>query len=379
MDESLAAVGARIRSLMPLGMSQRVLAVRTGMKPDALSRALNGQRGFSTTELARVAEELGADLYWLVTGNEDPHRVRIAARHSWDQNLRVSTNPGRSTDDEVLAHVVHIYSVAFPDGPPAGPPLPDSAVRMREVLGADFVGKFAAVAEERLGVDVVRVSGLTTDYSLTIGARAVVLLATTPSWFRSNWSLAHELAHLALGHHGDTAEPAEREEAPANRFAAELLLPREVILQGNWQHMDERGLANFLWRTGVSTAALKNRLDVLRVQVSSRVAAAMQESTPRLIRAHADAPACVQSVIVRQQRSSARRFPSTVVDALQSRVEIGAASPRDLAWVLDVPIDEIDFPEPDDEQLAEAYAERLQDRPSTADLKRWAAGSRQAG
>ena len=227
---------------MPSGMSQRLLAAQAGMKPDALSRALNGQRGFSSAELARIAEELDANLYWLATGNENPHRVQIAARHSWDANRRVSTNPGRSRDDEILAQVVDVYNEAFPDGPPPSVSLTDRVAHIREMLGEDFVRTFGAVVENRLGVDVVRLPGLTTDYSLTIGSRAVVLLATTPSWFRSNWSLAHELAHLALGHHNATAEPTEKDEAPANRFAAELLLPKDAVERERWECMDERGL-----------------------------------------------------------------------------------------------------------------------------------------
>lgn len=369
------AVGDRIRSLMPSGMSQRQLADQAGMKPDALSRALNGQRGFSSTELARIADELGADLYWLATGHEDPRRVQIAARHSWDPDRRVSTNPGRSRDDAILAQVVEVYNAALPEGPPPSEQLPDDPARMRDVLGADFVRTFGAAVEARLGVDVVRLPGLTTDYSVTIGPRAVVLLATTPSWFRSNWSLAHELAHLALGHHSGNAEPAEKDEGPANRFAAGLLLPQDLIEREDWQRMDERRLAGFLWRTGVSTKALKNRLDWLRIQPAPGIASALQESTPKLIRAQAEAVGGTEKVTVRQQDSSARLFPSFVVDALQRRVDAGAASPELLAWALDVPVDEVDFPSPDDEQLADAYARRLEDRPSAADLGKWAATS----
>jgi Zn-dependent peptidase ImmA (M78 family)/transcriptional regulator with XRE-family HTH domain len=380
MDETLVAVGDRIRSLMPSGMSQRQLAGQAGMKPDALSRALNGQRGFSSTELARIAEELGADLYWLATGNEDPRRVQIAARHNWDPERRVSSNPGRSYDDAILAQVIEVYNAAFPEGPPASEPLPDEPARMRDVLGDDFVQTFGAVVEARLGVDVVRLPGLTTDYSLSIGSRAVVLLATTPSWFRSNWSLAHELAHLALGHHSGTAEPAEQDEAPANSFAAELLLPRDLVEREDWQRMDERRLAGFLWRTGISALALKTRLDRLRIKPAPSITAAMKETTPKLIRAHAEVAGGTEKVAVRQQGSSARVFPSAVLDALQHRVDAGRVSPEYLAWALDVPVDEIDFPAPDDEQVADAYARRLEDRPSAADLEKWvAANNRLAG
>ncbi|NEW33895.1 ImmA/IrrE family metallo-endopeptidase [Nocardia cyriacigeorgica] len=375
MDEKLVAVGDRIRSRIPSGMSQRQLADQAGMKPDALSRALNGQRGFSSAELARIADELGADLYWLATGHEDPRRVQIAARHSWDPDRRVSMNPGRVHDDEILAQVVEVYNAALPEGPPPSEKLPDDPGRMREILGDDFVRTFGAAVEARLGVDVVRLPGLSTDYSITIGPRAVVLLATTPSWFRSNWSLAHELAHLALGHHSGNAEPAEKDEAPANRFAAELLLPQDLIDREDWQRMDERQLAGFLWRTGVSSKALKNRLDWFRIQPAPGIVSALRESTPKLIRAQAQVVGGTEKVTVRQQDSSTRLFPSLVVDALQRRVDAGTVSPELLAWALAVPVDEIDFLSPDDEQLADAYARRLEDRPSAADLGKWAASN----
>ena len=81
MDRELLAVGERIRASMPNGMRQRELAARVGMTPDALSRALNGQRGFSILELTRISDDLQTGLSWLITGRPDPHKVTFAARH----------------------------------------------------------------------------------------------------------------------------------------------------------------------------------------------------------------------------------------------------------------------------------------------------------
>lgn len=361
---------------MPFGMSQRQLAERVNMKTDALSRALNGQRGFSSVELARVADELDIDLYWLVTGEPDPHRVRIAARHSWDANQRVRINPGRQRDDELLQRVAETYEAAFPKGPSPSAPLPDSAPVMREMLGEHFVRNYGEVVEDRFGVDVIRLPMLSTDYSLSIGSRAIVILTTTPYWFRSNWSLTHELAHFALGHHSGGSEPAESDEAPADQFAADLLLPEDLIIQQDWLQMDERGVAELLWQTGVSTMALKHRLASLGVQVSAEVVGALKQTTPNLIRTNASEEQGVIAgaiqLTVRQQQSAARVFPSVLVDALQRRVESGAVSPEHLAWVLDVPVDELDFPEPDDDSdFVDSYEQVLAARPSQADLEEW--------
>ncbi|MFD4440562.1 helix-turn-helix domain-containing protein [Nocardia sp. NPDC058519] len=378
MDEDLAAVGERIRSRMPAGSSQRSLAELAGMKPDALSRALNGQRGFSSRELARIADEIGADLYWLVTGEQDPRRVGIAARHVWNVDRGVRTNPGRAHDEALLARVEDTYNAAFPDGPPSSEPLPDGPEAMRGILGEDFVRSYIGVVETLLGVDVIRLPMLSTDYSLTIGSRAIVMLATTPNWFRSNWSLSHELAHLALGHHSGDLPPDESDEAPADEFAARLLLPEELVAQQDWARMDGRGLAMFLWKTGVSTSALKNRLSTLKIHPSVEVVAALKRTTPVVVRAHTagedEAFEVRRAVILRQQESSTRAVPSILVDALQRRVEDGVISPEHLAWALDVSVDEIDFPEPnDDKDLARAYEQGIDNRPTHSELADWLA------
>ncbi|BAD59854.1 helix-turn-helix domain-containing protein [Nocardia farcinica] len=380
MDEALLAVGERIRSRLPGGTSQRKLAELVGMKPDALSRALNGQRGFSTIELARIADVIEADLYWLITGRRDPRRVEIAARHTWDGTGR--TNPGRADDDALLDQVIDLYQAAYPDGPPSTESLPDNPQRMRAVLGDSFVRSFGMATQKFLGVDVIRLPGLSTDYSLTIGTRAIVILTTTSSWSRSNWSMAHELAHLALGHHNGHKPPDEQNEAPANRFAAQLLLPEDVVRELDWANMTEAGTARFLWRTGVSTTALKVRLTSLKIDASHEVLAALEKSTPRLIRAYADDDPEIggkAEVTLRSQESSARAIPPALVDALERRVEDGSISPEYLAWALDVPVDDIDFPEPDDTALVDRYERSLENRLSGADVREWLATSGRGG
>lgn len=89
---------------------------------------------------------------------------------------------------------------------------------------------------EGLGIDVARVNGLSTAYSFHIGERAVIALGTSGNWFHANWSLAHEAAHHCLGHAGvmPDAPGFKDREAEANGFAAELLLPEQVIRSMGW-------------------------------------------------------------------------------------------------------------------------------------------------
>ncbi|WP_433021838.1 helix-turn-helix domain-containing protein [Kribbella sp. CA-294648] len=372
MDQQLIAVGERIRSQMPPGLSQRRLAGLVDMTPDALSRALNGQRGFSSIELARIADSLGVDVYWLITGREDPQRVDIAARHVWDPVQAERVNPGREADDKILERVVAVYRDAYPDGPPRSPDLPADPDALRGRLGANFVRHFAGQIEAAFAIDVIRIPELSTDYSLRIGGRSVILLVSTPNWFRNNWSVAHELGHLVLGHHaGQGVEKAN--EQPADDFAARLLLPEQRMREIKWSQLSEIELAEFVWEAGVSTEALRNRLRKLRIRLSAKVTAALGQPTQHLLRRHLPSTAshdpAVDPVIEREAESTGRTFPLRLLADLSQRVRAGQADPAALAWLLDVPLDEIDFPEPDEDAASQQYEEVLAARPSAAAWK----------
>lgn len=366
--EPMIAVGERIRLRMPAGMSQRQLAHRTGMTPDALSRALNGQRGLSPVEVATIAQVLDADTHWLITGAADPFAVAIAARHSWDPNRRVRVNDGYQDDQPFLDRIAALYRGSFPQGPPASLDLPTQPSELRDLLGTSFARNFADLVEKKLGVDVIRIRKLTTDYSLRIGGRGVIVLASQASWFRSNWSLAHELAHLALGHHTthESTRRAQRDERAADVFAGALLLPIEQLAKLS-DISDEAAIAQEVWTLGVSTAAIRNQLTKAKIQPSAAVEHALQKSTPRLVRDHAatiDIEAGDEAVVQREQAASARRFPLKLLAALQAQTALGAVSPELLAWALDVPVDDIDFPEVDDDS---SYEQMLANRPNASD------------
>jgi len=364
---TMAEVGDRIRAVMPLGMSQRQLAERAGMTPDALSRALSGQRGLSPIEVAKIAQTLRADTHWLITGAPDPFAITIAARHAWDVGRRERHNPGKQDDQPLLDRVIGLYRAAYPQGPTSSAELPDLPANLRALLGPGFVRNFADNVEQRLNIDVIRIPGLGTDYSLRVGRRGVIVLATQASWFRSNWSLAHELGHLALGHHSADESPRriQRDERAADAFAAELLIAQSDLDEVGTAKT-EGALARTIWDLGISTEALRNRLTSAGVQPNSTVTDALRTSTPRLLRANVqafgDSAELIDQVTAREQAASARRFPVSLLSALQTQTELGAASPLHLSWALDVPVDDIEFPEPDDD--ANDYERMMADRPS---------------
>jgi hypothetical protein len=357
-DES--SVGQRVREAIdrafPAGWrTDASIAAEVSMTPDAFSRSMSGVRAFSSLEIARLADVLGADVHWLITGAPDPLRVRIAARHAWDPEAREHYLPG-SSEDEVLDAVALAYRQAHQWRRDPVAPLPAEPAEVREALGEGFVQAFAERTEQALGVDVVRIQGLSTDYSFTIAERRVVLLKAEPLWFRSNWSLAHEIAHLVLGHHDVTGVHAEAaHEVPANRFAAALLLPEAQMRAIDWAAVDEAAIARHLWTYGVSTEALANRLRSLDLPVPPVLTARPEGSTMRLLRRQRAAlpvtgrpgsPFTVVDPITHRFNGAAeRRIPEALVAAHLDGIAEGRLGKGTLAWLLEVDPEDIEVDE----------------------------------
>ncbi len=336
------------------------------MTHDALSRAINGQRHFSALEIAALAEHLNVDTHWLITGQRDQFQVRLAARHPWGQ----SSPEQEQSDNKIITRVIEAYRAAYEElghVPTSVATLPSDAAELRALVASEGVRELAEQLEDVLGIDVVRDPGLQTDYSFRVGQHAVVLLRSTTYWFRANWSIAHELGHLALGHHVDE-RTTQADEGPADAFASHFLLPEPMVRETDWQAMTARSLARWLWSAGVSTAALSRRLREMGITVSLEAQGALQESTPRLMRANVDVlRSLVDSrsdpIRERENATTGRQFPEHLVTALTNRVEEGKADPYLLSWVRDVPVDDLDWPEPDlDAPLPERVANRFQER-----------------
>lgn len=368
--------------------TQRALADAAGITPDALSRALNGTRGFSLSEITRIAQVLSVDVAWLITGAPDPHRVEFAARHAWDADTRQRSNPREADDTPLLDSVVALYRAAFPEAAPSSRALPGSAAEVRAALGDDSVGRFAQIVEQELDVDIVRIPDLSTAYSLRVGGRGIIVLNTTPNWFYSNWSLAHELAHLVLGHHDESGGRQKGEatlnqhERAANAFAADLLLPEDLMRAQPWAAMTFDQLGAFLWATGVSSKTLRYRIQNLRITVAADVASALESSTFDVLRsaeAQLQPPLSNSRAIAeRRQQATAIRYPLALVEALTTQVERGIADPRMLATVLTISVDDVfnTFDVPEEESDEETTARVLSSHaqlPTTSALSDWIA------
>jgi len=338
----------------------RDIAEDIGMTPDAFSRAVNGKRAFSSIELARVADLLDADLHWLITGEPDPQRFVAAARHDFDHATGRRDVPGRKDDDQILQDIALAYRQAYPNAVET-PNLPSGPTRVRALLGEDFVRPFAERLEDRLAIDVVRVAGLSTAYSFSIGGRHVISLPATGNWFRENWSMAHECGHLVLGHHDDGLTVAEwnQHEAVANAFAADLLLPREVLAEVDWDKVDATRLASLIWLWGVSTDALARRLNALNGSMPGVVREWSGQPTQRLLRRHWQPDSGDDEVTLRMDAAAQRRFPLALQEEHLKGIASGALGKGTLAWMLGIDVDalEVDtptLPEAGVDELAEA-------------------------
>lgn len=359
-----SSIGTRVREAIPRGMNQQMLAADIGMTPDALSRALNSQRHFSALELAEIARVLDQDLSWIITGAEDPFKVRLAARHLWDGGPAHS----EANDLDLIDRVSEVYRTAFSTVvPQSGSPLPTTPSELRALLPEGPASTLSERLESALGIDIIHDPSLLTDYSMHLGGRPVILLKSTPHWFRANWSLAHELGHLALGHHGDA--PDQSNEWPANVFAAEFWLPEDLVRRVNWATLSDEELAVWLWDVGVSTIVLQRRLRDLHIEPSEEVIAALELKTQQLMRSHIASLSSTGSgdpIWERENRSTGRRFPAAVVARLADRVASGEADPQLLAWVRDVAVDELDELWPDEDNRRE-----LRPSPSDTSVDEW--------
>jgi Zn-dependent peptidase ImmA (M78 family) len=340
-------IGARVRQVIAAAMPdtpQGQIARQVGMTADAFSRALNGKRSFSAIELTELANLLGADIHWLITGAPDPKRALFAARHAYDFATGNRDVPGRAGDEAILRDIELAYRQAKSLSPT--PQLPGSAAAIREVLGPDFVRPLAERVEEHLIVDVVRVAGLSTAYCFTIADRSVIVVPAVGNWFRENWDIAHELGHLAAGHLTNAGATAEQE-AVANAFAAELLLPATALRKVNWNDVAEADLAQLVWDLGVSTDALARRLRTLGL-ITPLIERWSQQPTQRLLRYHWEDPDTPDgdAITARMDAAAARRFPIALERAHLARIAAGELPKDTLAWMLGVPPDtlEVDAP-----------------------------------
>lgn len=345
-----SAIGGRVRGLIDSvspRVTQAALSEQIEMTPDALSRALNGTRGFAASELARISERFNVSMYWLATGQEDPGRTLLAARHEYDHETGTHKRVDLERSLGAREAIELVYRQAFPE--PARPdPLPfRTAAELRALLGQDFAPNFAERIEQLAGIDVVRIEGLHSDLSLVVSGRRCIALQPTPNWFYQNWSMAHELGHLVLGDQTDPERLGAGTEPAANRFAAELLLPEAQMRSVDWTRLTPEEFAKLLWQWGVSTKSIEVRLRSLHIRPSAELAELLTQTTQSVLRRHLQLQPTKNlfsdEMGDRMQAASTRRFPGELLDAHSRGVAEGRLHAGSLAWMLGVEESQIEL------------------------------------
>ncbi len=342
------SIGARVLAALPAGIPQKEIARRVGMTEDAFSRALRGQRGFSAVELARLADVLGQDIHLLITGEPDPNRLVLSARHKVDPQSWARSIDDEQGDRAILSDVLLAYRQAETVRPLKPSRIPEDMAGARAALGEGFVRTFV----DRLAalqIDTVRIAGLSTAYSLHVGPRSVIVLPETGNWFHENFSLAHELGHLVLGHEqvlSSEARGVQREETRANAFAAELLLPEVELRAIDWSKLSPADLASHVWQWGVSTQSVRVRLERLRLTVPAEISTCLELRTQALLRQHWQPDEQGDPIAERTTQASARTFPTWLEGAHLDGIARGRLQKGTLAWMLGVDPDMLEVEEP---------------------------------
>lgn len=259
------------------GLTQPEVAEAAGVSQAALSRYENGERTPDADVLGGLAAALGVTPELLESAGKmrgamavDAHmrRRQTAKPTIWRQleaklnMLRLHT---RYLFEEVSLHAEQIVPRFDPVET-----LPEDAARLarmqwRMPLGPviDLIGWIEAagcvVIEEDF--DTARVDGL----SQWVGDHPVILMNRSSPTDRKRLTLAHELGHLCL----HSVEVTEDLEAEANRFAAEFLMPAEMI-RPQLRNLSLGRLYDLKREWGVSMQALIERAYSLKVMTPTQ-------------------------------------------------------------------------------------------------------------
>lgn len=259
------------------GLTQPEVAEAAGVSQGALSRYENGERTPDAEVLARLAAALGVTPDLLETSGKmrgamaiDAHmRRRKTARPTVWRQLEAKLNMyrlhTRHLFEEVSLHAEQIVPRFDPFETP-----PEDAARLtrmqwRMPVGPvqDLMGWIEAagcvVLEEDF--ETARVDGL----SQWLGDHPVILMNISSPNDRKRLTLAHELGHLCL-HSIDVTPDMEGE---ANAFAAEFLMPGEVI-RPQLRNLTIGRLLDLKREWGVSMQALIERAYSLKVLTAAQ-------------------------------------------------------------------------------------------------------------
>lgn len=351
------SIPERVVSLIEAsGLSRGDFARRIGLDDSKLSKSLRGTRRFSSLDLARIAEQCGVTVDWLVTGEEPP--LAMAAR--------TTTGQARTAVEAARRYSVmrgDLASLGYPQPwrPVAVPPAEGSHTEQGRRLAAEALTRvqqedrsvteasLPMLAEDVFGADVAVIAldeGFDGLSACSADARLIVLATSTVPW-RQRYTCAHELAHLLVtddqGVHldrdvYDRAQARDPSEMRANAFAAAFLMPEETLRAAVGRDgLTEANFAGLACDLKVSPSALAIRLSQLRL-----VDAGTCDRFKQLTGAKAAAIAGRGEEFARWvAEANTLRPPGHLVRDSYAAYESGATTLRPYASLLGVDVDEL--------------------------------------
>lgn len=250
MDES--GITRRVSELLDQsGLSQKDFAQRIGIDGSKLTKSLSGKRRFTSLEFALIAEVGSTTVDWILNGGvvRDLEFAHRAADHVFESGDLV----GREAVELIAERRAGLEYLGHSQRLPRLPAVPEGKywVKYAASLASKFVSflgerlgelsnlQLIGAIESKLGIDVVVVGLPEGCDGLSYEDNEVrcIVLGATDAPFRQRYTLAHELAHIALGDaknevieeglYSDRSECESR----ANVFAANFLAPRAEIVE----------------------------------------------------------------------------------------------------------------------------------------------------
>lgn len=317
------------------GLTQAKIARQTGMTRDALSRSLSGQRNFSASELAAVAQVLEVSLSWLITGDPRPEAAAAATPWNHDRVAEIVAFPAGAYREVGLstASVQQLENGLDPEDGAAA-----VAGLLTAACGKDFVRDLPAAIEQAYGIGVfVAAEGPAFDArAMRANDVTYIMVRGTGAWYQANLALARELGELLGGRNSSIGNRGHTEDSWARAFALALLLPAERLRAIDLNRQTPRELAGFLWDSGVSAKALEHRLETLGIPRGPAMVHADEGTLQLLVWQDPD---CLSHHRAGAYR--APRIPADLFGAHLKGMRQGLVDGTSLAWMLDTPLSEL--------------------------------------
>lgn len=243
-----AAIGQKIRQAREArGFSQSALAEALGVTQTAVSYWEAGRRAPDVDDLIEIAAVLETDVATLFSETQPRRRAPVVMRAIAE---RVLLDDFADQVDEFTAGAEQIPAPPVQTRVRSGNP----KTAARELLTAANVAKPPVPVEKLAQLCGVRVHGADFDdaisgFFLDLESGPTIGFNESHSRVRQRFTIAHELGHHVLRHHDhfhlDLVAPAQhgtppgydwRDERAANDFAAEVLMPAELVIAAHAEH-----------------------------------------------------------------------------------------------------------------------------------------------